>query len=197
MGSNRRTTLADLRKYTQGLGLYCRVVKADLATLKNLQGVKAILHIPGRNHFVALDRVDDQHLWLVDLSSNKCYYRESVHFFPTQWSEGTAMLVSDRPIGGQYDDVADSRLAGLSGGAGYTCTDLLQEDEWAGCYFVLGACYGSYAYYHERWGCEEAPSGTCYNSSMVRYQESPCVDDPIYECTITGEWYYYFMWACG
>ena len=108
VGSDGGTSLYDLKQFAQSLGLYGRVVKTDLAGLENLGTAMAILHIPGKNHFVVLDRVDDQFVWLVDLSNRKFYYRQSVHFFPLEWTEGTALLLSDRPISGQFAEIPDT-----------------------------------------------------------------------------------------
>ncbi len=196
VGSDGNTNLYDLKQAARSLGLYTRVVNTDLAGLETLGTVKAILHIPGKKHFVVLDRVDDQNVWLVDLSSRRFYHRQSVHFFPLEWTGGTALLVSDRPISGQFAEIPDAGLKDIMGGLGYTCTRLIQEEDYFGCIYMSGMCYGTYMYYWERYGCEQAESGTCPQPPMVRMQESPCIPDLIYECTLTFEWFYYYMRAC-
>jgi len=196
VGTDGRTSMYDMKRFAESLGLYCRAVKTDLATLQSLNGVKAILHIPGRNHFVVLSEVDDRDVWLIDLSSKKFYYRQSVDFFPMEWPEGIALLLSDRPIPNQSGQLSDAVLATVTGGAGWTCTELIQDEAVFYCDGWVTGCDGAVSVYYERWGCESAQSGSCYNHSMVSAQDSPCIWDPYYDCTITGEWYYSYCYAC-
>ena len=188
-----------MKRLAQSQGLFCRAVKTDLAALKSLNGVKAILHFPGRSHFVVLNGIDDRDVWVTDLSSRKFLYRQSVDFFPMDWSEGTALLLWDRPIPSQPGELPDAALASIAGGAGWACNQLLQEQMIIPCisdYPAFLGCDGAFTVYYERWGCGRAASGSCYNQSMVRSIESPCIWDPEYGCDITGEWYYGYMPAC-
>jgi hypothetical protein len=199
VGPEGRTSMYDMKRLAQSQGLFCRAVKTDLATLRNLKGAKAILHFPGRNHFVVLNGVDDRDVWLIDLSSKKFYYRQSIDFFPMDWPEGTALLLSDRPIPGQSGELSDAALAGIAGGAYYACNTLWQTNLVIPCIddpFGTG-CDGALSVYFERWICGSAASGSCVNNQgLLRLQESPCIWDPYYDCTITGDWYYYYMRAC-
>ncbi|MCX5647032.1 MAG: cysteine peptidase family C39 domain-containing protein [Phycisphaerae bacterium] len=199
VGEGGRTSLYDMMRLAQSQGLFCRAVKTDLATLKNLSGVKAILHIPGTGHFVLLNEVTDHDVWLTDLSSRKFLYRQSVDFFPMDWSEGTALLLSTRPLPGQPGALSDATLATIAGGAGYACNTLLQEYEVYYCideYPRFAGCDGAVTVYFERWGCGPAQSGSCVDQGMESSIESPCIWDPYSDCTITGEWYYGYMHAC-
>ncbi len=199
VGPDGRTNLYELKRCAQSQGLYCRAVKTDLAALQNLQGGKAILHLPGKNHLVVLDGADDRDVWLVDLSSRKFYYRRSVDFFSMDWSEGTALLLSNRPIPNQSAELPDSVLADITAGSGWECNTLIQDEYVAYCdtYMAFG-CDGAVTVYYERWGCGPASSGGCDDSQpMLSSQETPCIWDPWYDCTTTGEWYYYYMNACG
>lgn len=197
VGKDGRTSMYDMMRLAQSQGLFCRAVQTDLATLKNLTGAKAILHIPGNGHFVLLNEVTDQDVWLTDLSSKKFYYRQSIDFFPVDWSEGTALLLSTRPISSQSGTLSDATLASLAGGAGYACNTLIQEYATGGCDGSLyTGCDGAVIVYWERWDCGSAPSGSCSTQDMESYMESPCIDDEVYDCTITGEWYYGRMSAC-
>ena len=197
VGADGRTSLYDMMRFAQSLGLYSRAVKTDLATLQSLAGVKAILHIPGKDHFVVLDGTDDRYVWLTDLSNRKFHYRQKVEFFPMEWSEGVALLLSDRPISGSFTTLADGVLGGIFGGRGWACNQLLQE---ACVYYCEGyfiGCSGSVDIYFERWGCGQAPTGSCTEEVMVGGQSTACILDNYYDCTVTGEWYYYDMLACG
>jgi hypothetical protein len=189
--SDGGTSLYKLKQFAQGLGLYSRVVKTDLAALESLGTAKAILHIPGKNHFVVIDHVDDQYVWLVDLSSRKFYYRQSVHFFPLEWTDGTALLVSDRPLSGQFTELPERTTKQLTGATTYyACNTLMQELSWVTCAYVSGVCQGYTTIYWERWTCGQAASGTCTYQSMLFRQRSPCMLDPYVGCTYTGEWIY-------
>jgi len=191
------TNLYDLKRLAQSQGLYCRAVKTDLADLQSLGDVKAILHLPGQNHFVALQGMDEQDVWLVDLSSRTFFYRQSVDFFPMAWPDGTALLVSNRPIHGSFTDLSDTQLLNFVGGSGWACNQLLQESCVYYCETYLTGCSGSVSVYYERWGCGWAESGSCSDETMVGGMDTPCYTDNYYDCTVTGEWFYFYMSACG
>ncbi|MBN1509779.1 MAG: hypothetical protein JW955_23230 [Sedimentisphaerales bacterium] len=193
VGPNKQTSLYAMKQFAQGLGLYCRAVKTDLATLAELEGVQVILHIPARNHFVVLDGVDDRSVRLIDLSSNKFYYPQSVHFFPDDWSQGTALLLSDKPISGHFTDLADSALTTFLGGY-WTCTKLYQQEDWVYCDYYCGGSW--FELYWERYTCESAPAGSCQGVVFVRWQESPCDWDEFLVCAVTGDWIFHYMRGC-
>jgi hypothetical protein len=201
-GSDGMTSLGTMKDFVQRLGLYCRAVRTDVQTLKGMSGCQVILHFPKKNHFVALEGIDDEFAWSVDLSKDKFYYRTDLNFLDMDWTDGTALLISDRPIQLQDNitEIADGQLSGLTGGSGYTCTYLLQGYNIIFCSNPIpGICAGTYEAYLTRYGCEAAPGGTCTEERMVRSAESPCIVDPYnpYSCTITGEWTFYYMRACA
>jgi hypothetical protein len=197
-GPDKTTTLDQMKQFAQGLGLYCRAVKTDVQTLKSLHGCKAILHIPGKKHFVALEAIDDKYVWTVDLASNKFYYRTDTDFFGTDWTEGTALLISNSPIAGEFTEIDESELGNITGASGYQCNVLRQEYGVIFCGYVGGECGGEYKAFYTRWGCGIAASGSCSQTKMVRYEKSPCIEDPydLYSCDVTGEWTAYYMQAC-
>jgi hypothetical protein len=198
---DKTTSLHSMKEFAQGLGLYCRAVKTDIQTLKNLYGCEVILHIPGKNHFVVLGYVDGAYVWTIDLASNKFLYHTDADFFGMDWTEGTALLVSSQPvqIQGRFTEIDDARLHNIIGGLGYACTNLLQEYNVIFCSYTGGLCWGYYEEYYTRYGCAAAESGSCSASRMLRYKESPCINDPYnpYACYITGEWRFYYMRACN
>jgi hypothetical protein len=197
VGADGGTSLYDMKRCAESLGLFARAVKTDLATLQGLAGVKAILHIPGKNHFVVLDAVDGREVWLTDLSSRKFHYSQSVDFFPMDWSEGVALLLSDRPISGSFTTLPDGVLGTVLGAAGYACNQLLQDAAVYYCDEYFTGCSGSVDVYFERWGCGPASSGSCSESMMIGGQHTACTWGEFYFCTVTGEWYYWNMRACG
>ena len=198
----RATSLNTMKDFAERSGLYCRAVRTDVQTLKGLSGCQVILHFPKKNHFVALEGIDDEYAWSVDLSKDKFYYRTDLNFLDMDWTEGTALLISDRPIllRGNVTEIADSQLSSIVGGSGYSCTYLLQEYEIIYCSNpVPGVCLGYYEGYVRRYGCESAESGSCVEERMVRYAETFCIVDPYnpYGCKVTGEWTFYYMRACA
>lgn len=199
---DKTTSLCAMKGFLQSLGLYCRAGKTDIQTLKGLdRSCEAVLHIPGKNHFVILAGIDNQNVWCIDLTDHEFLYRTDLNFFDMDWTDGTALLISSQPvqIQGNFADIDNAQLQSIIGGSGYTCTQLLQEYDVVFCAQPApGVCDGYYEEYFERWGCEAAPSGACRNTILVRYKESPCIVDPDdpYHCDITGEWTYYYMRAC-
>jgi len=196
---NKTTSLYAMKQCAQDLGLYCRAVKTDIETLKDLSGCEAILHIPGKNHFVVLGYVDHSHVWTIDLSDNKFLHRTDLNFFDLDWTDGVALLIWDQPIETEAGiaEIGDAQLHNIVGGEGYTCTRLIQEYDVIFCDYFCGMCGGWYEEYYTRYGCEVAESGSCQTSQMVRSREAPCINDPStpYNCRL-GEWTFYYMRAC-
>jgi hypothetical protein len=198
---DKTTSLYAMKGFLQSLGLYCRAGKTDIQTLKSLdKSCEVVLHIPGENHFVVLAGIDNQNVWCIDLANNRFFYRTDLTFFDMDWTEGTALLVSNQPaqIQGNFTEIHDSQLHNTIGASGYTCTRLLQEYGVIFCSYAGGECGGYYEEYYERWGCKADTSGSCTNSIMLRMRDSPCINNAYYPdmCSITGEWTYYYMRAC-
>jgi len=196
---DKTTSLYAMKQFVQRLGLYCRAVKLDIKALQKLDGCEVILHIPGKNHFIVLGDIDDRYVSSIDLTNNKFYYRTDVAFFGMDWTEGTALLISKKPIKiqGSFVEIADNQLGNIIGGTGYSCTLLQQEYDVVFCEEFGGVCGGDYELYFERWGCESAPSGSCSTTSMTRYVEAPCFNDPYnpWSCDI-GDWTSHYTRAC-
>ncbi len=200
--TDRATSLKTMKDFTQRCGLYCRAVQTDVQTLKGLSGCQVILHFPGKNHFVVLEGIDNQYAWSVDLSKDKFYYRTDLNFLDMDWSEGTALLISDRPIQlqGNTSEIADSQLSNIIGGSGYTCSRLLQVYHRVYCAnIIMGQCDGYYEVYFTLYGCAAAQSGSCTSQLMDRMWESFCIEDPYdpLNCTITGDWEKHYIPACS
>jgi hypothetical protein len=194
------SSLKAMKDFVRRCGLYCRVVRTDIQTLKGLSGCQVILHFPGKNHFVVLEGIDNQYAWSVDLSKDKFYYRTDLNFLGMDWSNGTALLISDRPIRlqGNSSQIADSLLGDIVGGSGYSCINLLQEYDVVYCTQLGVECYGYYQVYFTRWGCGATESGSCTSQIMDRMWETPCIQHPYYpsQCSVTGEWDKHYMRAC-
>ena len=197
--TNGRTSLSAMKDFVHRQGLYCRAVTTDIETLKGLTDCQVILHIPHKNHFVLLGDIDNESIWTIDLAGRRFCRRADVGFFGMDWTQGTALLVSNSPVSGAFDDIADGSLDAITGDAGWTCTELLQYEYTEYCDIVAGFCNAWYVYQPERWGCEQAESGMCIPSDMLYEAACPCVSD-LYDpfaCEVTGDWDLYYMEACS
>ena len=187
-----------MKNFAKRLGLYCRAVRTDIQTLKNLGGCQAVLHIPSKDHFVALGDIDGQYVWSIDLANDNFCYRSDINFFDMDWTGGVALLISNSPITGALSDISDAELRTITGQSGYTCTELLQEDDVVYCTDFGGECWGYYVYYPTRYGCESATSGMCIEDTFLMSAENACSPD-IYDpsdCEY-GEWVFNYMRACS
>ena len=201
-GSINMTSLFAMKSLAQSSGLYCKAVKTDIQTLKNLSGCQVILHLPKKNHFVVLEGIDDAYAWSIDLSKDKFYYRTDLNFFDMDWTEGTALVISDRPIRlqGAASEITDGLLGGFVGGSGYSCTSLLQSYDVVYCDNpIVGMCGGYYEVYFTRYGCEASESGSCTSEMMARSAEDYCLVDGYnpFSCTVLGSWDFHYMRACN
>ena len=201
---NQGTSLYELRQFAQELGFSCLAAKTGITTLKNLNGCQAVLHLPGPNHYVVLEHIDDDYVWIIDLDNNKFYYRTKLDLFELDWSQGTWLLISNRPLNGlegNFTTLSDDRLRKIIGGfPKYSCTDLIQEYDIEFCSEPIGTfCGGRYYTLYNRYGCEEdEEGGSCTGGGLVGNVSSPCVIDPetLVHCTITGTWYSQYIRAC-
>jgi len=196
---NNDTSLYAMKQFAEGLGLYCRAVTTDISTLKEMENCRAILHVPGKKHFVVLESIDNSYVRIVDLSNDKFYYRTDINFFGMDWSAGVVLLLSNEAIAGDFTDIPDSELDGFIGASGYTCTKLLQEWGWLYCDYIGGICAGLIVEYYVRYGCEGAESGSCEMQWRARCGTCQCINDPLipWKCTGLGEWQYIYMLACS
>jgi len=202
---DKSTSLHALRQFTRDLGLHCLAVKTDIAALKNLKGCQAILHLPAANHYIVLEYIDDEYVWVIDLDSNKFFYRTRLKEFGLTWSEGTALLVSDKPLDLElpYTEINDSELGNIIGSTeggltNFSCTDLIQEYKYLNCPITDGPCVGRYWIWPNMWGCEPGLEGqTCNGTDLVGTFSSACINQGISSCTITGEWITQSIRACN
>lgn len=199
VNTDNTSSLLAIKQYAENLGLHCRAVKTDIKTLLTLSNCQIILHIPHKNHFVVLDSIDSNFARIIDLSSNNFYYLTDVSFFNMDWTQGTALLVSNQNIEGQFEDIQTEQLQNITGAAGYACTKLLQPYGELDCQPLAGECLSDYIIFYERFGCETAFEGSCLMNWQSRRSEAPCFED-LYDpfmCNTTGEFSTYYMKACN
>ncbi len=203
--TDKTTSLDTMKQFVSGLDLHCLAVKTDLGMLKNLTNCYAILHLPGENHFVVLDHIDDQNVWLIDLDRDKFYFPIRTDMFGLDWPDGTTLLVSEEPINLQGDitEISDNDLRQIVGAddfGTYSCSELIQEYDIEFCSEVyLGFCSGRYRMYYPRYGCElNETGGSCSGTGLVGNVYAHCLEDPFYpgECITDSEWYSQPIRAC-
>jgi len=193
------SSLYDLKQLAESLGLHCRAVKTDLKTLMTLNDCQVILHIPGKKHFVVLDSIDSSFARIVDLASNNFYYRIDTNFVNMDWTQGTALLVSNQNITGQFADIQTEDLHNITGASGYSCTKLLQSASESGCVTLGGSCGDEYTIYFERYGCETAFEGSCAMSWKYKIATSSCSNNIYYpdQCETDENWTINYIKACN
>ena len=197
-GTDKSTTLYQMKQFAQSKGFYCKVVKADMDTLRNLEDCEIILHIPGKKHFVAVSDISSESIGVVDLAESKFYYRADLDFFSMDWAEGIALIISDGPVGGKFIEVEERELGDITGASGYDCNVLRQEDDDIYCEKVGSECLGAYRTFYERWACGYAESGSCSQSPMIGCEMSPCIQHPQYPtmCSTTVDSIAFYIMAC-
>jgi len=173
---NQTTSLEELEKYAVREGFYCKSVITDIQTLKKMSSCKAILHIPGKNHYVLLDHIDDQYVWIIDLTKNNFYYRTDINFFGMDWTEGAALLISNQPIylPKEASIIPDDQLIGYIGGSGYDCNDIIQNSSVVHCKDIGYGCYDWYHLIYKMYRCNLSGSGSCTEKYMISKRSWPC-----------------------
>ncbi len=197
------TSLDKLLQFSQQLNLYSACVKTDLASLSNLSNCQIILHLQNSEHYIVVSHIDNENVWVIDLTRDKFYYNIKQRDFDMLWGNGVALLVSNSPLNlhGNFTSLTTSQLQNIRGGLpNYSCTELIQEYDAQYCSQVGAICCGVYRTWYNRYGCEEDENGgECSgNPPVVGNVRSHCIEDP-YDpgsCTLTGIWYSQYMRAC-
>ena len=202
---NGTTSLDKMKQLASEMNLHSRAVRTNINTLRNLQNCYAILHLPTKNHFVVLDRIDDENVWLIDLDRNRFYFPIPTDVFRLDWPAGTALLMSKNEINLQegikeIGEISLGKIVGADSFGNYSCTQSLQKTDIRLCQeMIAGSCNGKYRMYSARYGCKMAVSGgSCTGSRMIGSVWSDCVEDisdPT-ECDENGEFYTQYINAC-
>jgi hypothetical protein len=183
---NQSTNLYALRQFARDSGLHCRAVKTNIQALKNLKGCQAILHLPRANHYVVFEYIDDKYVWVIDLDSHKFFYRTKLKDFGRNWSAGTALLISDKPLDADPNNtpINDSELHKIIGSTeggmpNFSCSERIQAGDAFFCPGRFnGMCFGAAIQFWKLCGCKEDPNGTGCTSEMTPSVTTfPCVED--------------------
>ena len=204
--AQRNTNLYDMRQLARNLQCNAAAITTDLQALKNMQGVQIILYLPNTRHYVILDHIDSEYVWLVDLNSDKFYYSIALDNFEYLWNSKIALLISNDPLGLEdgTTEISDEDLrniTGSTGGTKYSCTDLIQDSHTDLCPMpAAGVCSGRYRVWEKRYGCIEDENSTeeCIGKKMPRMTYAYCLNDTQYpkQCATPGSWYERFIRAC-
>jgi hypothetical protein len=201
---NQTTRLTDMKAALEEAGLECMAVKTDIKSLGKFSNCTKIVHLPINDHYVIVDRVEEDAVWVIDLINRKFYWKKEMAEFLLEWGSGTALLVSDSPIhvplDSQFSYLDATQMALIKGGnfGTYSCTDKIQDTEHILCALPVGfLCSGLYYKVYERYGCKEDPNGgTCVGKMMVGYEFTQCINNINDGCTITGIWESRYIRAC-
>jgi len=205
VNAQRSTSFYDMRQLARDLQCNAAAIATDLQTLKNTQGVQIILYLPGSRHYVVVDHIDSEYVWLVDLSSNKFYYSVVLDDFEYLWSSGIALLISNDPLGLEDgtteigDDDLRNIIGSTDGGTKYSCTDLIQKAAHRLCPIPVGSlCFGRYLFWPTRYGCieDENSSMPCSGEDMPGMWYTACINDGYGGCDTYSDWYYRNIRAC-
>jgi hypothetical protein len=203
-GVEKRTTMFEMQRFVDSLGFDSLAVKTDLEALRTLDGGQAILHLAGEDHYVVLGNIDDKYVRLIDLDKRNFYYRQTIDRFSTLW-DGTALVVDNGSLTmkGPFAKIDDARLRKITGAENcQSCTDQILSDAEFPCpdNGVPGSCGGAHTIYYERYGCEEASSGSCSENNYVGSESEPCIEDDNdptgNDCIGNGEWTAHAISAC-
>ncbi|MBN1764517.1 MAG: hypothetical protein JW860_04605 [Sedimentisphaerales bacterium] len=202
----KTTSLYQLTRFIKEYGLYGQAVQTNLKTLKTLQkNYQIILYLPDNQHFVVLGNIDKNHVFIIDLNSDRILYQTRCDRFQQLW-QGTAVIIDNKPLNlpAQITTLDDSSTQTITGSENchfgcYSCTELLQEATIEACPEpIYETCYGYYTEYFTRMGPELSTSGFVRGTGMPRSRKASCQNNPYWpgECMLMGEWIYYYMRAC-
>lgn len=189
-GSDKKTSLFEMKGFVDRLGLHSLAAKTDLATLKALGKEQTILHLPLENHYVVLGNIGDEYVRLIDLDNNNFYYRRSIEHFESMW-DNIALIVSNRAAlqNGKFTRIGDGLLSNIVGAANcQACNTKIQDPNELDCDPASGACGGTHTKILERWGCGSSSSGSCTEEDMPGSIKEACISDPNGDCIGDGVW---------
>ena len=184
----KKTALSAMKQTLEEAGLNCMAVETDLETLEKMPGCTKVLYLSLSDHYVILDHIDQDGIWLIDLTNRKFYAKKNTEDFLQEWNNGIALLISNEPINPPLDAnfryLQVDEMSQIYGGGSfgtYSCSDSLQASEHILCPEPIGGfiCNGAYYIFYERYGCiEDEGGGSCTGNKMLSYQYYHCLNDP-------------------
>jgi hypothetical protein len=204
-GSGSGPSLHDVKAVLTGAGLNCRAVRTDLDGLRKVKDCSVILHLPNRKHFVILDHIEQQRVWLIDLDHDRFYFPMDLDQLHLEWLDGTALLVSQKALteAEALPVIGDTQLKKMIGADSfgtYSCNQLIQDHHVVYCFPVPeAACGGQYRQYFARWACGlDHAGGTCTSQGLASFIGYNCLENPYYpgRCSAGGEPIVHMIHAC-
>ncbi|MHC4743140.1 MAG: cysteine peptidase family C39 domain-containing protein [Planctomycetota bacterium] len=199
-GSEKKTSLLEMKEFVDQLGLSSLAAKTNLAELKALGDYQAILHLPIENHYVVLGEIGDEYVRLIDLDNNNFYYRLRIEHFERIWGN-TALILSNKDVAhnGGFARIEDRRLNDIMGAAScQACNTKIHDPNVYACEPPTWPCGGYRRESKELWGCgPETTSGSCSETEQPASLKELCIPDPDENCVGNGEQIVvYSMQAC-
>jgi predicted double-glycine peptidase len=195
------TSLYQIQQFIQKKGLYGTSAKITVEMLEQLKDCRVLLHFPQKTHFVVLDRIEGEKVWIVDMGRETFYHCMDMPEFKQEWA-GIALIVSKQPIllKRGYKSIPEDVLRNIKGSGYFACTRVIQNYRFEVCPdMMLMLCMGRYEVWYPRYGCEINPSiGTCESRPLVGMVYSYCIEDMNNpgDCNITGDFLARYMRAC-
>jgi hypothetical protein len=184
----KKTALSDMKQTFEEAGLTCMAIETDLETLEKMPGCAKVLYLSLSRHYVVLDHIDEDGIWVIDLTSRKFFAKQDIDYFLQDWNNGVALLVSNEPITPPLDAnfryLQADEMSHIHGGGDlgtYSCTDKIQANYHILCPEPIGGflCCGGYYIFYERYGCIEDKDGSvCIGEKMASYDLYHCLNDP-------------------
>lgn len=198
-GSDKKTSLLEMKEFVEQLGLKSLAVKTDLETLGALADRQTILHLPTDNHYVVLGNIGNDYVRLIDLDKNDFYYRRGIEHFERMW-DNTALIVGKNPITerGEFAIIDDNLLNDMVGAAScQDCNLKIQDANDSGPCVQTAWCGGAHSVVFERWACGSSTYPvSCSEVEMPGTKDEVCISDPNLDCVGDGEWVSRDISAC-
>lgn len=184
------TSLFRIQELMKQKGLFCLPVKTDIQGLTQFSNAQVLLHFPAKKHFILLDRVKKQKVWLIDLD-RQTFYRSMNHSrFKQEWA-GIALVVSDKPLllGKNDKPIPDKVLRNIVGSADYSC-QLVEGSVIEYCPGMSSmGCSGRYTIWQDYYACQPGSEGEfCSGTGRVGGMYSSCVEVGDNECHTSGSY---------
>lgn len=186
-----QTSLYQIQEIFQKKGLFCLPVKTTLDGLGRFREAQVVLYLPHKKHFVVLDRIVKEDVWIVDLDRQTFYYSMDHEAFLQNWA-GIALVVSTQPLypAGQEKIIPEPVLRRIAGSADYSCGVLIQQYSVNFCPGMFnGQCNGRYTEWFDRYLCQvDITGGFCEGTGIISSIYSPCTaKSGGTECTMAND----------
>ncbi len=194
------STLYDMQQYLRNQGLFAKAIKTSVDALPSHEDCFSVIYLPHINHYLLIERVDEDNVWALDLTSNNFYMSYPRDAFQREWRDGIALLVSNRWITTPEESLSRFESRTTSGGDGLQCTELVQAYGEIPCTLSPNwTCSGYREIFLPYWQCAPAPFGECHNNVQVLDRVRNLCEGTARTagmCDLAPEMYFFLDWAC-